>query len=69
MLILEDPGDEPLNRLLGQPMELNRFLRLAVGLAAALGQLHQHGLIHKDIKSADIQAAFVKMHFCLDLTL
>src|ERR1700757_3988337 len=26
MLILEDPGGEPLDRLLGQPMELTRFL-------------------------------------------
>src|SRR6266478_5540566 len=54
MLILEDPGGEPLDRLLGQPMELSRFLRLAVGLAAALGKLHQQGLIHKDIKPANI---------------
>jgi hypothetical protein len=54
MLILEDPGGEPLDRLLGQPMELTRFLRLAVGLAAALGKLHQQGLIHKDIKPANI---------------
>jgi len=44
-LILKDPGGEPLDRLLGQPMELSRFLRFAVGLAAALGKLHQHGLI------------------------
>ena len=29
MLILEDPGGEPLNRLLGQPMDLTRFLRWA----------------------------------------
>jgi serine/threonine protein kinase len=35
-------------------MELSRFLRLAVGLAAALGKLHQQGLIHKDIKPANI---------------
>src|ERR1700726_3238435 len=54
MLILEDPGGEPLDRLLGQPMELSRFLRFAVGLAAALGKLHRQGLIHKDIKPANI---------------
>src|SRR6202790_2459862 len=54
MLILEDPGGEPLDPLLGQPMELSRFLRFAVGLAAALGDLHQQGLIHKDIKPANI---------------
>src|SRR5271165_4551834 len=54
MLVLEDPGGEPLDRLLGQPMELTRFLRFAVGLAAALGKLHKRGLIHKDIKPAHI---------------
>src|SRR6202047_450344 len=54
MLILEDPGGEPLDRLLGQPMELSRFLRFAVGLAPALGELHKRGLIHKDIKPANI---------------
>ncbi|HTC13798.1 MAG TPA: serine/threonine-protein kinase, partial [Chthoniobacterales bacterium] len=54
ILILEDPGGEPLNRLLGKPMELGRFLRLAIGLATALGKLHQRGLIHKDIKPANI---------------
>jgi serine/threonine protein kinase len=54
MLILKDPGGEPLDRLLGQPMELTRFLRLAAGLACALGKLHQRGLIHKDIKPANI---------------
>ena len=36
MLILDEPGGEPLDRLLGRPMELSRFLRLAIGLAAAL---------------------------------
>src|SRR5712671_369385 len=54
MLILEDTGGEPLDRLLGQPMELSRFLRFAVGLAAALGKLRQQGLIHKNIKPANI---------------
>lgn len=38
----------------GRPMELNRFLRFAVSLAASVGKLHQRGLIHKDIKPANI---------------
>jgi PAS domain S-box-containing protein len=54
MLLLEDPGGEPLDRLLGQPMDLSRFLRFAVGLALALGKLHERRLIHKDIKPANI---------------
>jgi len=54
MLMLEDPGGVPLDRLLGEPMELSRFLRFAVGLASALGKLHKRGLIHKDIKPANI---------------
>src|ERR1700730_4415803 len=54
ILILQNPGGEPLDRLLGQPMELTRFLRFAVSLAAAVGKLHQQGLIHKDIKPANI---------------
>src|SRR5271165_3355089 len=56
MLVLEDRGGDPLDRLLGQPMEISRFLRFAVRIAAALGKLHQRGLIHKDIKPANILA-------------
>src|SRR5882762_2290786 len=54
MLVLTDPGGEPLDRLPGRPMELTQFLRLAVCLSAAVGQLHERGLIHKDIKPANI---------------
>src|SRR5499433_1123745 len=54
MLVLEDAGSEPLDRLLGAPMQAGRFLRLAIGLAAALGKLHGRGLVHKDIKPANI---------------
>src|ERR1700757_4868488 len=54
MLILNDPGGEPLDRLMGRPMELGRFLRVAISLSHALGRLHKRGLIHKDIKPANI---------------
>ena len=54
MLVLEDPGGEPLGRLLGAPMEIGRFLRLAIGIAAALGKVHRCGIIHKDIKPANV---------------
>src|ERR1700730_5405988 len=53
VLVLEDPGGEPLERLIGRPMELRQFLRLAIGLSAALGRVHQQGLIHKDINPAN----------------
>src|SRR6267142_3693025 len=52
VLILEDPGGEPLDRLVGTPMELRQFLRVAIGLSTALRRAHQPGLIHKDIKPA-----------------
>jgi predicted ATPase len=54
MLVLRDPGGEPLDRLLGSPVEVRRFLRLAVALSGALGRLHQRGLVHKDIKPTNI---------------
>ena len=53
-LLLEDPGGEPLERLIRGPMETGRFLGLAVGVAAALGQAHQRDLVHKDVKPANI---------------
>jgi serine/threonine protein kinase len=58
LLVLKDPGGDPLDQVLergeGQPLELTRFLRIAIGLAAAVGQVHRHGLIHKDIKPANV---------------
>src|SRR5438132_1490731 len=53
-LVLEDPGGEPLDGLLGAPMEIGFFLRLAVGLASALRELHAQGIIHKDVKPANL---------------
>src|SRR5262244_4647303 len=54
VLVLEDPGGEPLTRLLGRPVALPQGLRVAIGLAVALGQMHGRGLIHKDIKPAHV---------------
>ena len=53
-LLLEDPGGVPLESLLGAPMELGQFLRLAIGVAAVLGKVHQRGLVHREIKPANI---------------
>ena len=54
VLVLEDPGGEPLERLLGAPLEMGRFLRLAIGIVAALGKAHRHRLVHKDLKPANV---------------
>ena len=68
-LILEDQQGEPLDQLVqrspispalgartsAEPaIELGLFLRLAVSLAAALGGVHRRGIIHKDIKPANV---------------
>lgn len=53
-LILDDRGGELMAKQLGRPLEMARFLRLATNLAAALGQVHRRGLIHKDIKPANV---------------
>ena len=63
-LLLQDPGGEPLSRLIGPPMApevlglegsgLELFLRLAVALSNAIGRLHGRGLVHRDIKPSHV---------------
>ena len=53
-LVLEDPGGDTLDRFLPGPMEITRFLRFALGTATALSGLHEKGLIHKDVKPANV---------------
>src|SRR5262245_33196151 len=53
-LVLEDPGGEILGGLLTEPMAIAPFLRVATALATALGRVHERGLIHKDLKPANV---------------
>jgi PAS domain S-box-containing protein len=55
-LVLEDPGGVPVDRLLGRPLAVSHFLRIAIPLAGALRRVHERGLVHKDIKPANILA-------------
>ncbi|MGA8482162.1 MAG: AAA family ATPase [Chthoniobacterales bacterium] len=54
VLVSEDPGGVPLDQLLGQPLNVAFSLRLAISLSTAIGHLHQRGVIHKDIKPANV---------------
>jgi PAS domain S-box-containing protein len=54
VLVLEDPGGVPLDQLLGHPLDLAFYLRMAIGLSKVVDHLHQRGVIHKDIKPANV---------------
>src|SRR5580692_2562624 len=54
VLVLADPGCDPIERIAGRPLELTRFLRIAIGASSALRQVHRRGLVHKDIKPANL---------------
>ncbi|VXD25636.1 ATP-binding region ATPase domain protein (fragment) [Planktothrix paucivesiculata PCC 9631] len=54
-LILEDSGAQSLdNWIKGKKLPLVQFLSLALQLVCALAELHQHNIIHKDIKPQNI---------------
>ncbi len=54
-LVLEDFGGISLKTLLEkEPLDLAKFLNYAIQLTEALGHLHTHQIIHKDIKPKNI---------------
>jgi len=53
-LTLEDPGGEPLDRILDGPLPPAVFLPIAASLANAIRQVHERGLIHKDLNPANM---------------
>ena len=54
-LILDDIGGQPLHdHLQSHPMAPQAFLDLAIKLATAVGAVHQHRIIHKDINPKNI---------------
>ncbi|HEY0792465.1 MAG TPA: AAA family ATPase [Chthoniobacterales bacterium] len=53
-LVLEDTGGDSLARLIGRPLDIEQFLRTASGIVKALGRFHARGLIHRDVRPANI---------------
>ena len=53
-LSLSDPGGAPLSQLLERPLDLGHFLRIGLGMAASLAHIHRDGVIHRDIRPANI---------------
>jgi hypothetical protein len=45
-LVLKDPGGVPLDQVLGRALDVPRFLHLSIAIAAAVRQMHGHGLVH-----------------------
>ena len=50
----KDVHGQPLDKLSREPMEITAFLKLAIRIARALAEMHQGGLIHKNIKPQNI---------------
>ena len=54
VVTLEDPGGQLVSGLVGHPLEVVALLRVAIGAVASLGQAHERGLVHRDVKPANM---------------
>lgn len=55
VIVLEDFGGDALSQLLiSERPDLRELLTLAIGITDALGQIHQHEIMHKDINPSNI---------------
>jgi PAS domain S-box-containing protein len=54
VLALEDPGGVPLDQSLGQPLDFGFSLRVVISLFNAIRHVHRRGIVHKDIKPANV---------------
>ena len=52
-LVLDDCCGTPLKLEPGSPMDIKRFLNVALALTAAVQKMHARGLVHKDIRPAN----------------
>src|SRR5216684_3285120 len=71
-LVLTDPGGAPLDRLLGRPLDVSHFLRIAIPLAGTLAYMapEQTGRMNRSVDSrSDLYALGVTLYEMLTGTL
>ena len=54
VLLLDDEHGRPLSSIANLPLSVERFLQLAIASSAALDKAHRRGLLHRDIRPANL---------------
>ncbi|MET0405817.1 MAG: ATP-binding sensor histidine kinase [Cystobacter sp.] len=66
VLVLANEGGVSLSEQLGSPFSLPRFLPIAMDLCTTLAEVHRRGVIHKDIKPANILLSSSEQPWLID---